>query len=70
METKSSPLFVRLAKNELCFRSFLHLNNYREHTGPNNVGFIGILQPYRDAIKLFIINYHRLLIICQFVLFD
>jgi NADH-ubiquinone oxidoreductase chain 1 len=23
------------------------------HKGPNRVGFVGILQPFRDAIKLF-----------------
>lgn len=45
-------LLVGIAFLTLLERKILGYVQYRK--GPNKVGFIGIIQPFRDAIKLFI----------------
>lgn len=45
------PVLVSVAFFTLIERKIIGLVHFRP--GPNKVGFIGILQPFSDAIKLF-----------------
>lgn len=44
------PILLRIAFITLLERKFIGLSQFRK--GPQKVGFLGILQPFRDALKL------------------